>query len=177
MNTRRTICLLLAAVIVLSLIIVPLQSLAAEEAPALQDAGFEGSIWSDGIWSYWLPEGGDWSNQEVTDFLYSSDEWMTPPTDGGNQALKFYFPADGSFYFTQVLTDVPAGTYTVTAQSMGADGETVAVKLGDQLGETVQTNSGYNNWTTSSSTFTISENCAELIVGVCVTELQQRSCR
>ena len=169
MNTRRTICLLLAAVIVLSLIIVPLQSLAAEEAPALQDAGFEGSIWSDGIWSYWLPEGGDWSNQEVTDFLYSSDEWMTPPTDGGNQALKFYFPADGSFYFTQVLTDVPAGTYTVTAQSMGADGETVAVKLGDQLGETVQTNSGYNNWTTSSGTFTISEDCAELIVGICVT--------
>ena len=167
MKMKSIFSLLLVASLLLSAAVLPVS---AENPVTLADAGFEGNIWSDGIWSYWCPEGGSWSDHLAQNFLYSSDAWMTPAADGGNQCVKFDIKADGgSFYFTQVLTDVPAGTYTLTVQSMGAGGETVYVRCGDELGDTVQTDSGYNNWMTSSGTFTLNEDCAELIVGVYVT--------
>ena len=166
-RTNPFLSLALAAALLLSLIAVPL-SAAAEETVTLADPGFEGSIWSDGIWSYWI-EGDDWSTKQMEDFLYSSNTYITPAADGGEQCMKFYMSADGTAYFTQVLTNVPAGTYTLSVQSMGADGETVAVIMGEMVGDTVQTDSGWNNWATASGTFTLSEDCAELIVGVKVT--------
>ena len=159
--------LALVAAMLLSLMAAPL-AVSAEETVTLQDAGFEGSIWSDGVWSYWIPDGESWDGKQVENFLYSSDTWMTPASDGGNQCIKFFLSAADSFYFTQELANVPAGTYTLTVQSMGGDGETVYVKMGDMLGDTVQTDSGYNNWTTSSGTFTLTEDCEKLIVGVYV---------
>ena len=167
MKKRPFLSLLLTLSLLLSMVVLPIH---AETAVTLADPGFEGSIWSDGIWSYWCAEGGSWSDHKAQDFLYSTDEWMTPPAEGGNQCIKFDINTDGgTFYMTQVLTDVPAGTYTVTAQSMGSGGETVAVVLGEMVGETVQTDSGYNNWVASSGTFAITEDCAQLIVGVRVT--------
>ena len=163
---KHIISLVLVLALLLSVAVLPS---AAAETPALRDAGFEGSIWSDGIWSYWLPDGESWSGKEVQDFLYSSDSWMTPATDGGSQCIKFYMSAAGTAYFTQVLTNVPTGTYELSVLSMGGDGETVEVIMGEMVGDTVQNNSGYNNWTTSSGTFTLTEDCAELIVGVKIT--------
>ena len=157
-----------AVLMAFSLVAEPLHCLAAETV-ALSDAGFEGSILTDGIWNYWLPDGETTANKELVDFSYSSDAWMTPPTNGGSKCLKFYLPAAGSFYFTQELTNAPAGTYTLTAQSMGGAGETVAVVLGDQVGSSVQKDSGFNNWTTSSGTFTLDTSSEKLVVGVYVT--------
>ena len=163
---KKIFSLLLIAAMLVSLIVVP----ASAEAVALDDSGFEGSIWSDGIWSYWNAGSSAWSDHAAQNFLYSSDSWMTPAADGGNQCIKFDIKTTGGgFYFTQVLQNVPAGTYTLTVQSMGGAGESVYVRCGDELGDVIQTDAGYNNWTTSSGTFKLTEDCAELIVGVYVT--------
>ena len=166
-NWKKWLSLTLVLALLLSVAQFPTH---AEGAVALADPGFEGDLWNDGVWSYWIPDDGSWSDHAAQNFLYSSDEWMTPASDGGDQCLKFDIKADGgAFYFTQVLTDVPAGTYTLAAQAMGAGGESVYVRFGDELGTTVQTDSGYNNWTEVSGTFTLNADCAELIVGLYIT--------
>ncbi len=67
-----------------------------------------------------------------------------------------------------MIESLPAGTYKVTAQSQGADGEKVYVYLNGEKGDVVQENSGWGNWTESSGTFVIAENMTNVEVGVYV---------
>ena len=49
MKMKSIFSLLLVASLLLSLAVLPVN---AENTVTLADAGFEGSLWSDGIWSY-----------------------------------------------------------------------------------------------------------------------------
>ena len=95
-----------AVLMAFSLVAEPLHCLAAETV-ALSDAGFEGSILTDGIWNYWLPDGETTANKELVDFSYSSDAWMTPPTNGGSKCLKFYLddPDGNTIEMMQLLPE------------------------------------------------------------------------
>ena len=168
MNKRRIVCLVLAVVLALSVLIVPLQGLAAEDTPALADPSFESDLWSGSPWSISFPAGEDWGTKKVNHNSYSSDSYLTVPENGGEKFVNVYMADGGNLYLTQELTNVPAGTYTLTALSMGADGETVAAVIGDQVGTAVQTNAGYNNWTASSVTATVDAS-EKLTVGLLVT--------
>lgn len=72
------------------------------------------------------------------DFENGTDGWTAEPAPGtfevkeetGGKALNFYNEdADIEFKCVQVIESLPAGTYKVTAQSQGADGEKVYVYL------------------------------------------------
>ena len=82
---KKTIfSVLLVVALLLSLIAVPVSA----EGVALADPGFEGNIWSDSIWSYWNADGSDWSGHAAQNFLYSSDSYMTPAAEGGDQRCE-----------------------------------------------------------------------------------------
>ena len=141
----------------------------AAHLESFSDSSFEGSIWADGVWSYWLPEGGSWLSSDtgaVTDFAYTDDTWMTP--DDGLKCIKYWSSGAHTFYFTQTLTNVKAGEYTVSCDTMGGSGSSLQVVLGNMTGTSIS-NTNYNAWLKASDTFTIDADCATLIVGVLVT--------
>ncbi len=168
MKRRAAISWILVFAMILSLGVLPVHT-HAEEAVAIVDGSFEGDFWNDGVWSVWFEEGDDWGTKSLEILEYANDSWMTVPEGAGSKYAKVYMADGGSMYVTQVLKNAPAGTYTVTANSMGGDGETVSVLLGNEKGDVSQNDVGYNNWTASSGTFTITENCPELIVGLYIT--------
>lgn len=86
----------------------------------------------------------------------------------GSSALNFWNTADISFKCVQTIDSLPAGTYKVTAQSQGADGEKVSVYLNGEKGDVSQENSGWGNWTESSGIFTITSDMANVEAGVFV---------
>lgn len=86
----------------------------------------------------------------------------------GSNALNFWNDAEITFCCTQTIAELPAGTYQVTAQSQGADGETVYVYLNGEKGEVFQQDSGWGNWKESSGTFTITEDMTNVEAGVYV---------
>lgn len=128
----------------------------------LGDAEFTGSLWNDGIWTV-LPS--SWDNASFEYFTYSNDSWLTTGEAQGESCFKFWMQDGGTFSLTQEVT-VPAGTYTVSSDFMGA-GATIQLKVGDDLGEE-HALEGYNNWVVGEDSFTVEEETS-LEVGFYVT--------
>lgn len=86
----------------------------------------------------------------------------------GENALNFYNETDINFKCVQTIANLPAGTYKLTAQSQGGDGEKVYVYLNGQKGDVFQEDSGWGVWKESSGTFTIDKDMTNVEAGVYV---------
>ncbi len=135
-----------------------------EEATVIElgDAEFTGSLWDDGIWTV-TPS--TWDNASFDYYTYADDEWLTTGENQGDTCFKFWMGDGGTYTLTQEVT-VPAGTYKVSSDFMGADA-TVQLKVGDNLGDG-DALEGYNSWVYGEDTFTVAED-TELEVGFYVT--------
>ncbi|MGN0351167.1 MAG: glycosyl hydrolase 53 family protein, partial [Roseburia sp.] len=141
------------------------QTNTADEAKTvieLGDAEFTGSLWEDGIWTV---SPSSWDNASFEYFTYASDVWLTTGEEQGESCFKFWMGNGGTFSLTQEVT-VPAGTYTVSSDFMGA-GATIQLKVGDDLGEE-HALEGYNNWVVGEDSFTVEEETS-LEIGFYVT--------
>ena len=152
---------------------------------ALKNAGFESDIW-DQSWKIQLldsagSETGAWdtTGASISSFSYASDQWMTLPEDGSASGVKYDFKTSGgSIVFSQTTT-VPAGTYTITADGMGAadDALQIYVKTSDGLltEGNQQVYTGYNNWVSSAVTFTAATDLSNVEIGIRQTAAKKGS--
>ena len=135
---------------------------ASGEGVTVANADFEKDIW--GSEAGWTIGASVWDGVTIEHFAYSSDEWMTVPTDGASSALKFYSGNGDSVMTVSQVVDIPAGVYTVETLAMG-EGATFGVFVGDEVGEAV-TMTGYNNWLTGSKEITVNETLTGATVGL-----------
>lgn len=164
---KAVMSVLLTAALVLGQIGGLSMEAAAEEEAAganlLQDAEFTGSVWEDGIWTV-TPS--TWEKTEFNNFTYADDQYLTTTEKQGTTCFKFWMQ-EGSFTLLQTVASVPAGTYSVSADFMGANAS-VALMLGEQASGAVSMG-GYNTWNEAAGTFTVTEDLTNVEVGFLVT--------
>ena len=167
---RRFASFALAAAVILSqlgLVAVNLETVKADvtaaEEVALQDADFTGDLWGDGVWTV---SPSTWDNTEFSYFTYADDKWMTVPENCGTTSFKFWMQDTGNYTLTQKVSELPAGTYTISSWMMGS-GADVSLVLGE--GSSNQKSlEGYNTWTKIEKTFTVEEDRTDVIIGFSV---------
>ncbi|WP_018931892.1 glycosyl hydrolase 53 family protein [Gracilibacillus lacisalsi] len=137
---------------------------AAAQENLLTNGGFETDLFVDKSWTI---EEIDWD-------LVSVDSAHTEAYEG-NHSFNYWIDEAGSeaqsFTITQAISDLPAGNYALSVQSMGGtDGEAGVVELfaGDHTSEAVAT-TGWDNWEEHILNFEIEENAADLQVGATIT--------
>lgn len=133
------------------------------ETVSLSDSDFTGNFWSDGIWTV---EVSDWTGTEIDVKSYSEDSYLVTGDAQGTTGVKFYLANEGNFKVSQTV-DIPAGTYTFSADAMG-DMANFALVVGDETGTAVDL-SGYNVWDGNSYTFTTDTDLTDVSVGILVT--------
>ncbi|MGN1168218.1 MAG: glycosyl hydrolase 53 family protein [Lachnospiraceae bacterium] len=167
---KQAISFLLAGAMLLSqagLLIAGSEVVLADDVCAedvqLADADFTGDLWGDGIWTV-TPS--TWDNVEFTYFTYANDTWMTTGEEEGTTGLKFWMKDGGSFTLTQVVSELPAGEYTLTSYVMGS-GADVKLTFGEEASDATRLE-GYNTWQTLTNTFTVEEKQNDVTVGFVV---------
>ncbi|MDD6157549.1 MAG: glycosyl hydrolase 53 family protein [Lachnospiraceae bacterium] len=167
---RRFASFVLAAAVILSqlgLVAVNLETVKADvttaEEVALQDADFTGDLWGDGVWTV---SPNTWENTEFSYFTYADNAWMNAPQNGGTTSFKFWMKDAGNFTLTQTVSELPAGTYTLSSYVMGS-GADVSLIFGDDSSEQTSLE-GYNTWKNISDTFTVEENLTDVTIGFSV---------
>lgn len=135
----------------------------AEETVVLSDNEFTGSFWSDGIWNVAV---ADWTGTEIDVKSYSEDSYLVTGDAQGTTGVKFYLANAGNFKVTQTV-DIPAGTYTFSADAMGSLAD-FALVVGEETGTAVSL-TGYNVWDNNSYTFTTDTDLTDVSVGILVT--------
>ncbi|MEJ8305770.1 glycosyl hydrolase 53 family protein [Saccharibacillus sacchari] len=135
--------------------------------PQVVNGGFEADFW-DGL--SWNVAPSDWDQVEISRFAYADDSWINP-VEGGH-AFKYWIkssaPAPQSITVSQNVYDLPAGSYELTAQSMGGSGDEagqVALFAGTEQSAAVAPTTGYNNWGTVSVKFVLPDPVDKLAVG------------
>ena len=111
----------------------------ASETNLLSDGGFEGSLWTDNIWSI---SADSWTGLSVEQYAYSDNQYISP-YDSSDHSLKYY---DSSAQLVNVeqTVSLAAGDYVLTVPAMGL-GTTVTPYVGDNEGTGV-TLTGWNTW-------------------------------
>lgn len=132
-------------------------SVRGEEKSIITNGGFENGT-----------EGWKAEPQPGTFEAKTADESSVGTVIEGGSALNFWNETDTSFKCVQTIENLPAGTYKLTAQSQGGDGEKVYVLLDGKKGDVFQENSGWGAWKESSGTFTIDKDMANIEAGVYV---------
>ncbi len=128
-----------------------------EEKSIITNGGFENGT-----------EGWKAEPQPGTFEAKTADEASVGSVVEGGNALNFWNETDTSFKCVQTIENLPAGTYKLTAQSQGGDGEKVYVYLDGKKGDVFQENSGRGVWKESSGTFTIDKDMPDIEAGVYV---------
>ncbi len=128
-----------------------------EEKSIITNGGFENGT-----------EGWKAEPQPGTFEAKTADEASVGSVVEGGNALNFWNETDTSFKCVQTIENLPAGTYKLTAQSQGGDGEKVYVYLDGKKGDVFQENSGWGVWKESSGTFTIDKDMPDIEAGVYV---------
>lgn len=121
----------------------------ASETNLLSDGGFEGSLWTDNIWSI---SADSWTGLSVEQYAYSDNQYISP-YDSSDHSLKYY---DSSAQLVNVeqTVSLAAGDYVLTVPAMGL-GTTVTPYVGDNEGTAV-TLTGWNTWDIAEYEVTIS---------------------
>lgn len=120
------------------------------------NGGFETDIWTDSSWSV-SSETRDaiGSTGAVAQFLYASNDYIIANADLA--ALNYWYDsaaAGGNTVLTQTISNLPAGTYTLSGNLMGAS---TTMTLSVAGAEAAVTATGWNNWVGATTTFQISE--------------------
>ncbi len=130
--------------------------LTAASSSELINSDMAEDIWGDNAgWSVYVD---DWSatGASINSFNYSSDSWMSKPSDDSDTGVNFWFgDGAGALSFSQDV-HLEAGTYTLTAEAMG-EGASFYVAANTDEADAV-TLTGYNNWLTNGITFTYEED-------------------
>lgn len=136
----------------------------------LKNGGFEADFYGDGSWTI---EDLNWGAVDIQHFSYSADTWMTPAE--GEHALKYWIKDTASdnqsFTGSQTIPTLPAGSYELSAKSMGgagAEGGNVKLFAGEKSLDAVAT-TGYNAWGNLTLKFTLAEGVSNFKVGAVVT--------
>ncbi|WP_231710846.1 glycosyl hydrolase 53 family protein [Gracilibacillus suaedae] len=137
---------------------------AASQGNLLTNGGFESDLFDNESWAI---EEIDWD-------LVSVDSAHTEAYEG-NHSFNYWIDEAGSgeqsFTITQTISNLPAGNYALSVQSMGGtDGETGVVELfvGDHTSEAVST-TGWDNWEEHTLYVEVEEDDTELQVGATIT--------
>lgn len=168
---KRILPLLLAVVTVLGTLPFQAQNAHADSVePQIANGGFEADFW-DG--QSWKVEPSDWDHVEVSRFAYADDAFIHP-TEGAH-AFKYWIkdaaPTEQSVTVSQNVYELPAGSYELTAQSMGGGGDKAGhVKLfaGTEASDVVPT-TDYNNWGQVSVKFVLPDPVEKLSVGASIS--------
>lgn len=168
---KRILPLLLAVVIVLGTLPFQAKNVHADAVePQIANGGFEADFW-DG--QSWKVEPSDWNQVEVSRFAYTNDAFIHPIE--GNHAFKYWIkdtaPAEQSITVSQNVYELPAGSYELTAQSMGGGGDEAGhVKLfaGTEASDAVST-TDYNHWGKVSVKFVLPDAVEKLSVGASIS--------
>ncbi|MGD6968382.1 glycosyl hydrolase 53 family protein [Rossellomorea vietnamensis] len=173
-TNKKGVTLFLALIIVFASLFTNVGAINSAKAQdsIITNGGFEENFFDDGSWGV---ETTNWDVTDVQHFLYADDAWLTP--DEGEHALKYWFNSEAvpgenhDFSVKQTISTLPAGSYELSARSMGGAGEEaghVRLVAGTEEGDSVAT-TGYNNWGTVSMKFEITEEASEFEVGASVS--------
>ncbi|MBQ2802752.1 MAG: glycosyl hydrolase 53 family protein, partial [Lachnospiraceae bacterium] len=127
---------------------------------AISDADFTGDFWGDGVWSVTVDN--SWANSTSFDTKIYAENWVSPGDAQGTVGLNYYMGAAGCFTILQTV-DIPAGTYRVTGDFMGADSQMQMV-LGPNEG-TAYNAEGNNNWVVAEGVFTVESDLEDVAIG------------
>ncbi|WP_416149978.1 glycosyl hydrolase 53 family protein [Salipaludibacillus sp. HK11] len=165
-RSRKYLALLLTFAMIFSVFNVNHgSSLAAEsEDNLLTNGGFETNFFEDESWGFpdvvWESVSINYSDNAANEGSHSLNYWID---DNGEDSQ--------SFNVTQTIAELPAGSYELTASSMGgADDEAGNVELfaGSNTADVIAT-TGDENWEKLSLEFAVDENTSEFQVGATVT--------
>ena len=135
----------------------------------ISDADFTGSLWDDGIWTV-TPT--SWDNATFEYYAYSDNEWLSTTDDLGTSCLHFWMQDEGSFTFTQTISELPAGSYELTTYIMGEDANVafyVSEDGEDNLASDINGDlEGWNTWTTVDGTLVVDEDLEDVTIGFSV---------
>ena len=137
--------------------------------PQIANGGFETDFWADQSWN---AEASDRNQVEPSRFAYADDTWINPAE--GSHAFKYWIkdtaPAEQSVTVSQNVYELPAGSYELTAQSMGGGGDEaghVTLFAGTEQSAAIPT-TGYNAWGKVSVKFVLPDPVDELSVGASI---------
>jgi len=168
---KRIWPLLLAAVTVLGALPFQAQNAHADSVdPQIVNGGFEADF-RDG--QSWKVETSNRDQVEVSQFAYASDGYINPSE--GDHAFKYWIKdaalAEQSITVSQNVYELPAGSYELTAQSMGGGGDEaghVTLFAGTEQSAAIPT-TGYNDWGKVSVKFVLPDTVDELSVGASIS--------
>ncbi|SFL70791.1 arabinogalactan endo-1,4-beta-galactosidase [Gracilibacillus orientalis] len=136
---------------------------AASQENLLTNGSFESDLFEDGSWTV---DEMDWDG-------VSLDSAHTDAYEG-NYSFNYWVEETGSeeqsFKISQSISDLPAGKYALSVQSMGgtdAEAGTVELFAGDHTSEAVAT-TGWDSWKEVSLQFEIGENAADFQLGATI---------
>jgi arabinogalactan endo-1,4-beta-galactosidase len=127
------------------------------EGDFIINSDMEEDIWGEN--AGWTVEVSDWTatGASIKSFNYSSDSWMSKPTDDSDTGVNFWFgDGAGELYFYQNVALHAGETYTLSAEAMGEGAQFYVAQVNGFAEKTALT--GYNNWITNSYTFTTEED-------------------
>ena len=135
-------------------------------SPAIVNGGFETDFWQDHSWQV---DASDWQQADIQHYAYASDPFITPSED--TYAFKYWInngaSAEQQIKVSQTLSQLPAGSYELSVQSMGgtdAQAGHVQVFADTYQGSEVAT-AGYNQWGTVTLKFVLTEPVSHLTIG------------
>ena len=136
----------------------------ADTGITIVNSDMEYDIWRDD--AGWTVNVDDWdtTGASIASYTYSSDEWMSAPSDGSDYGVNYWFGnGAGTLTFSQTV-DIPAGTYTFTSEAMGENGS-FYICVNDEKSEAMSL-TGYNNWLVNTLEYTTSEDIEEAVISV-----------
>lgn len=133
----------------------------SENKVTLKDTEFTGFS-SAGVWTAVADTTG---NTTLAYAAYASDAGNG--AQQGNGGFNFWFETSGTFTLYQTVARIPAGTYTLKADAMGADAS-IQLVIGGQMGKAAAL-SGYAVWNYAETAFVITEDLTDVEVGFKVT--------
>ncbi|KYG29382.1 glycosyl hydrolase 53 family protein [Alkalihalobacillus trypoxylicola] len=153
---KKNFIILMITMLVINLIL-PTSISFADEGEWLQNGSFENDIWED---SSWVFEGEQVDDLNLQNSAYADNH--VKPIEG-DYAFNYWFPdtllSSTSFEVKQTIPELPAGSYKLTAHSMGGvgeDGAGIELFAGEQVSEKFET-TGYDDWQIVSLEFEMTE--------------------
>lgn len=167
---KRMVGLLIAS---MALVGMPkVQMVQAKEVNYIENSGFEKS---STFWTDWSIQTDSWEDVEITEFSYSSDEWMD--TKEGEQCLKYWVKDTqiDSHIITleQNVQNLPKGEYTLSVSVMGGGNttlQTLQMSAGRTTSSALTINlGGYNAWKQEKLSFEVDEDKQDVPIKIEIT--------
>ncbi|GMK39936.1 hypothetical protein PCCS19_29910 [Paenibacillus sp. CCS19] len=145
-------------------------SVSAADAPnaGVVNGGFESDFWTDGSWQ--LGPSDYWKNVTIQQ---KGQPDVTP--DEGAKALNYWInntaASSQTFTVKQTIASLPAGSYRLSARSMGGDGNTagnIQLFAGSAKGTAAAT-TGNNAWGTVGFDFELAADASNLEIGAVIS--------